>query len=109
MNNVGLNLIPERDIIQIKKLTSLDSWGLPIEENSNPVTYKCNIKSNEDSTPVTSEGGKQVIPTYSISFNNCPDISVGDFITVDGEDFQVLTKKKVRDLQGEILFTKITA
>lgn len=106
-DSVGLSLIPERDIVQVRKKEVLDSWGLQIKDSST-IQYKGNVKGHEDSTPITSEGGKQVIPTYSVSFNGSPDISVGDFIIIYGEEFQVLTKKRIRDLLGNIIYIKVS-
>lgn len=105
--NARLRMISETDYVYLLIRTNTDSWGIS-EVETIKKKYYCNIKDSEDSTPINSMGGKQVIPTYSITFNGKVSVFVGDYVEVDGSKKIVLNKKTKKDLLGNVLITKIT-
>lgn len=103
----GLSYILERDTVNyIARETTNTLWAEDIP-SKNKIPYKCCIRGAEDTTPINTKEGKQLLPTYIISFNGNINFSVGDFLEVDNRVMQILHIKAVRDFIGTILFTKV--
>lgn len=103
----GLKMIPEIDSIFIYEKGEVDAWGLGTVSNSKR-EVKGRIKGAESSTPIESKGGKQIVPTYSISINGDAGITVGDVVEIYNNEMVVLTRQPKKDLSGKILYTKYT-
>lgn len=104
---MGIKYIPENEFVYVMLKGEVDDFGIRAS-SSDKTKLGCLIRSAEDSTPIESTGGKQVIPTYTISFNGKVAVGVGDFIEVEGQKKQVLTKKEVKDLSRVVIITKVT-
>lgn len=101
-----MKLLPEKEIVYLLKKEGLDSWGLPTTGQKEKM--KCYIKASEDSTGLEAKGGKQVVPTYNVSFNGAVTVKVGDLLEVEGEVLEVLKRIEIKDLSRKVLVTKVT-
>lgn len=101
-----VKLLPEKEAVYLIEKEGLDSWGLPTKGKKTEL--KCYIKASETNTGLESKGGKQVIPTYDISFNGAVSIKVGDLLEVEGEVAEVLKRIEIKDLSRKVLVTKVT-
>lgn len=104
---MGLKLIPDNDSIFLYEKGDVDAWGINSAGDSKK-ELGCLISGVETSTAIESKGGKMVIPSHEILFNFSVEISVGDFIEVEGRKMVVLSKQEKKDLSRKILITKIT-
>lgn len=104
---MGLNYIIENASVYLVKKGELDGWGIS-KPSGEKVLLRCFLRGAEDSTPMESQGGKQVIPSYSVSFNGDVPFGAGDILEVEGKQFEVLRKKPTRGLSREVMFTKVT-
>ena len=104
---MGLNLIPENEFVYILNKGNVDAWGLNVPSDEKE-KKGCLIKASEEATAVESAGGKQIKPSFEISFNGKVSIRVGDFIEVEGDVFEVLRKNELKDLSRNVILTKIT-
>ncbi|WP_300857260.1 hypothetical protein [uncultured Clostridium sp.] len=103
---MGLKLIPETSYIYIPEKSDVDVWGLA-KSTDLKKKYGCFLRESEQVTPVESIGGKQILPSYDISFNGKVEIRAGDKIEVDGVLMEVLKKSVSKDISGNVLLTKI--
>lgn len=103
-----LKWFPENSFVYIYKTGEVDVWGLkPVKEEK--IKVGCRITGKETSSSIESKSGKQIIPTYTISFNGSDvDVEIGDFIEVEGYKKEVLSKRFIRSLSGDKLGIKIT-
>lgn len=104
---MGLKLLPENGHVFVYEKAEADAWGFAKLTN-NKKRFGCLIRESEGITPIESVGGKQILPSYIISFNGKVEIKAGDKLEVYGEVLEVLNKKITADLSGNILLTKIT-
>lgn len=102
-----LNLIPENEFIYILGKEDVDVWGIGSPSDLK-IKKGCLIKPSEDATPIESKGGKQIKPSYEVTFNGKVALKVGDFIEVEDEVFIVLHRKEIKDLSRNVILTKIT-
>lgn len=100
-----LKFIPEIDSIFILEKGAIDSWGI-ISGNSVKTEVRCRIKEVENASPIESQSGKQIIPTYDISINGDVGISVGDKVEVYGAIMTVVSRQPKKDLSGKVLYVK---
>ena len=105
---MSLKWIPENEKVYFLKMAETDAWGISKSAESK-IEYKGTVKSAEESTPLDSIAGKQVIPTYKISINGAVPFTVGDYVEVEGRTMIVLNKKETKDLSGKVLFSRFTA
>lgn len=104
---MGLKYILDGDSVYLIHKGDIDGWGIA-SGSETKTEYSCLVRGAEDSTPVGAIGGKQVIPSYDISFNGKIPFGVGDTLEVEGIKLVVLRKKEVKDLSRKVLFTKVT-
>lgn len=101
-----MKLLPEKERVYLLEQDGLDSWGLP--KTGKKTELKCYIKASENSTGLESKGGKQVVPTFDISFNGAVSVKVGNLLEVEGEVMEVLKRTEIKDLSRKVLVTKVT-
>lgn len=104
---MGLKYILDGDKIYHIKSAGVDAWGIN-STSGEKTEYSCLIRGAEDSTPIEAQGGKQVIPSYTISFNGKVPFTVGETLEVEGNQLVILKRKEVKDLSRKVLFTKVT-
>ena len=104
---MGLKLLPENSHVFVYEKAEADAWGFAKLTNTKK-KYGCFLRESEETTPVESIGGKQIIPSYLLTFNGKVEIKVGDKIEVEGDLMEVLRRKVSKDLSGNVLVTKIT-
>lgn len=102
-----LNYVLGRDTVFIIKNSEFDKWGQPTGAARIEIP-NCKVKGSESLTPVEGAGGRQTLPTYSISVNGDVAAATGDKIEINGESFYVLRKSTSKDLYGKVLITKLT-
>lgn len=100
-----LKLIPEIDSVFIYSRGTVDSWGITSKGDAKK-EIKGRIKEAENSSPVESQSGKQVIPTHEISINGDVGIVVGDKVEVFGNVLTILTRQPKKDLSGKTIYVK---
>ncbi|ELU5588597.1 hypothetical protein SCB17_003120 [Clostridium perfringens] len=105
---IGLSYVPLRDTVNyIPKEPEGDNlWAEDVPSNEK-IPYRCCVRGAEDTTPINTKEGKQLLPTFTVSFNGKIDFSVGDYLEIEGKEMQILHIKPVRDLSGNTLFTKV--
>lgn len=106
-DGVSMKLLPEKESIYLLSKGGFDDWGLPTTSEEKEL-IKCYIKASQTSTGLQDTGGKQVLPTYDISFNGAVAIKVGDLIEIEGETKEVLKRIEIKDLSRKVLVTKVT-
>lgn len=104
---MGLKWISELESVFFLKKAEADDWGM-VSADTVKVKYGCSIRSSESTIPIESIGGKQILPTYTISINGKIPFTVGDFVEIEGKEMIVLNKKEVKDLSRKVLYTKFT-
>lgn len=104
---MGLKLLPENSHVFVYEKSEIDDWGLPTLTDIKK-RFGCFLRESETVTPIESVGGKQILPSYDISFNGAVEIKAGDKIEVEGAVLEVLRRKVSKDLSGNVLLTKIT-
>lgn len=103
---MGLKFVPDLDVVFQLGTGAVDEWGISTcSDTKTPL--KCLIREVEDITPVGAKGGKQVIPSFSITFNGVCPLGTGDKVEVFGNVYAVLSKKPIRDLSRTVVLTKI--
>lgn len=102
-----LNFILDNEKVFLINKGAVDGWGIQSASDTR-TEFKCSIRGAEDSTPIEAKGGKQVIPSYVVSFNGKVPFGVGDTLEVEGNKLVVLHKKEVKDLSRAVMFTKVT-
>ena len=104
---MGLKLLPENSQVFIWEKSNVDDWGLTTLSGVKKC-LSCFLRESEETATIESIGGKQVLPSYSLSFNGNVEVKVGDKIEVEGAVMEVLRRKVSKDLSGNVLLTKIT-
>lgn len=104
---MGLNWIPENESVYLISKGEADSFGVRSSAGKKQ-QLNCFIRTAEDSTPIESNVGRQVVPSYTISFNGKVAVAVGDYIEIEGQKKIVLTKKEVKDISRTVVITKVT-
>ena len=104
---MGLKYISDKDSVYLISMGDVDAFGIRTNSETKQL-LKCSCRAIENSSPIESEGGRQVIPTYSVSFNGKVAVNIGDRLEIDGVTKTILTKKESKDLSRKVLFTKVT-
>lgn len=104
---MGLKLLPENGHVFVYEKGEVDAWGLSTLADTKK-RFDCFIRESEESTPIESVSGKQIIPSYNLTFNGKVEIKAGDKIEVEGDLLEVLRRKVTKDFSGNVLITKIT-
>lgn len=104
---MGLKLLLENGHVFVYEKAEADDWGLTKVTNVKK-SFDCFIRESEETTPVESVGGKQIVPSYTLTFNGLVEIKAGDKIEVEGDLLEVLRRKVTRDFSGNVLITKVT-
>ena len=104
---MGLKLLPENCVVHVYEKGNADDWGF-MKLSAIKKKYGCFLRESQESSPIDSIGGKQILPSYDLSFNGKVNVKVGDKIEVEGFPMEVLRRKVSKDLSGNVLLTKIT-
>lgn len=104
---MGLKYILDTEQIFHVESAGVDAWGIS-SPSGEKTAYSCCIRGAEDSTPIEAQGGKHVIPSYTVSFNGKVPFTVGETLEVEGTELVILRKKEVKDLSRKVMFTKVT-
>lgn len=100
-----LKLIPEIDSIKLLSKGVIDSWGI-MSSNTVETEIKGRIKEVEQSSPIESQSGKQVIPTFEFSINGDIGIAVGDKVEIYGDVMTIISRQPKKDLSGKVIYVK---
>lgn len=90
------------------KTTTLDDWGQPVA--GNPIEYDCRYTSKKE--VVTDQNGEEITSDASFLIKGLAKISFKDLVYFVEPDGNIIEKQPedirfLRDLSGEILFTKV--
>lgn len=101
-------MIPTTVDFEIVKSAGLDVWGEPIAGET--IFLKGNLRSQTKT--VENSYGDEVVSEYQVLFVGFVDVNQEDeirFTEANGEakEFQPITVKHMRDLDGSVGFTKV--
>lgn len=100
-----LGFLPYNETVVIYKQGEVDSWG--IKSPSTRIELPCYVREVRNSERLESVGGSVQVLTYTVVFEGKVDVKIGDYIEVDGEKFKVRNARFIKDLDRNIISTKV--
>jgi len=100
-----LAFLPYNETVVIYKQGEVDNWG--IKAPSQRLTLPCYIREVRDSERVESINGSVQTLTYTVVFEGNVDVRIGDYIEVDGEKYRIKNRRPIKDLDRNIISTKV--
>ena len=101
-------MIPLINTVTIHRASTLDAWGIPTPSMEETVKARVKVTLKEKV-----QDGDQAVPQGSILFEGLQNVTYEDSLTFaafDGHEYTVrpADRKVIADMQGKVLFTKVT-
>ena len=101
-------MIPMINTVTIHRASSLDAWGIPMASTEETLKARVKVTLNEKE-----QHGDQAVPKGSILLEGLQNVTYEDsftFTAFDGNEYTVrpADRKVIADMQGKVLFTKVT-
>lgn len=100
-----LAYLPYNETVIIHKQGNIDNWG--IKSQAERVALPCYIREVRDSERVENINSSVQVLTYTVVFEGDADVKIGDYIEVDGEKYKIKNKRPIKDLDRNIISTKV--
>lgn len=102
------SMIPMINTVTVHKASTLDAWGIPTPTADEILQARVKVTLNEKE-----KDGSQSVPQGSVLFEGLQHIAYEDGITFtafDGNEYTVYptNRKVIADMQGKVLFTKVS-
>lgn len=100
-----LSYLPYNETVVIYKQGEIDSWG--IKSPSTSIELPCYIREVRNSERLENVGGSVQSLTYTVVFEGRADVKIGDYLEVDGDKFKVRNVRLIKDLDRNVISTKV--
>jgi hypothetical protein len=109
-----MKILPMTDTVQVMKSGGYDDWGIVrqgvVETHKCRLKYKLDLRGNEVNTKNST---LEIVPFGTVWFEGFVDINYDDKISFVGYDGVTYTAvpdeiKPIRDLEGNIIYTKVS-
>lgn len=100
-----LAYVPYKETVTIQKQGEVDAWGIKVRGAE--VVLPCYIRETRESERVESVGSDTYTLTYTVAFEGKAPVVIGDTLVVDGVPFKVRRVSFLKDLDRNILSTKV--
>lgn len=100
-----LGYLPYNEKAIILKQGEVDDWG--IKSATSRIELPCYIREVRNSERLENVEGSIQVLTYTVVFEGNVNVKVGDFLEVDGIKYKIKNTRPIKDLDRNIISTKV--